>query len=77
LSYYNIKINNDVAKISNDSKGIIHAHIGVLELAYKINAKHAIRVEVQGLIVEKKTENKDKGNWATGLIEYSISPSWF
>ena len=78
LSYYNIKINNDVAKISNDSKGIIHAHIGVLELAYKINAKHAIRVEVQGLIVEKEDGKiKDKGNWATGLIEYSISPSWF
>lgn len=78
LSYYNIKINNDVAKISNDSKGIIHAHIGVLELAYKINAKHAIRVEMQGLIVEKEDGKiKDKGNWATGLIEYSISPSWF
>ena len=36
LSYYNIKINNDVAKISNDSKGIINAHIGVLEMLFKV-----------------------------------------
>ena len=78
LSYYNIKINNDVAKISNDSKGIIHANIGVLEVAYKINSKHALRAEVQGLIVEKEDGKiKDKGNWFTGLIEYTISPSWF
>jgi hypothetical protein len=78
LSYYNIKINNDVAKISNDSKGIIHANIGVLEVAYKINSKHALRAEVQGLIVEKEDgQIKDKGNWFTGLIEYTISPSWF
>jgi len=78
LSYYNIKINNDVAKISNDSQGIIHANIGVLEVAYKINSKHALRAEVQGLIVEKEDgQIKDKGNWFTGLIEYTISPSWF
>ena len=78
LSYYNIKINNDVAKISNDSKGIIHANIGVLEVAYKINSKHALRAEIQGLIVEKEDgQIKDKGNWFTGLIEYTISPSWF
>lgn len=77
-SYYSIKINNDVAKISNDSKGIIHSNIGVLEMAYKINTKHSIRMEIQGLFVERENgEIKDKGNWATALVEYAISPSYF
>ena len=77
-SYYSIKINNDVAKISNDAQGIIHANIGVLELAYKINTKHSLRMELQGLFVQKENGAiKDKGNWATALIEYSISPNYF
>jgi hypothetical protein len=77
-SYYSIKINNDVAKISNDAQGIIHANIGVLELAYKINSKHSLRMELQGLFVQKENGAiKDKGNWATALIEYSISPNYF
>jgi hypothetical protein len=77
-SYYSIKINNDVVKISNDSKGIIHANIGVLELAYKINTKNSVRMELQGLFVQKENGAiKDKGNWATALIEYSISPNYF
>lgn len=72
LSYYNIQINNDIAKISNDAKGIINSHIAVAEFGYKINAKHSIRTELQGLFTDK-----DKGDWATFLLEYTISPSWF
>ena len=92
FSYFNITINNDVAKISNDAAGIISSHIGVIEAAYKINKSHSIRTEVQGMFLEKEKgfinyngscldeENgliKDKGNWATILVEYSISPSYF
>lgn len=78
-SYYNININNDVAKISNDAKGIISSHIGVLEVSYKINTKHAIRAEFQGLFLRKKPDGEinDKGNWATAVIEYTISPNYF
>ena len=78
LSFYSIKINNDVAKISNDAHGIIHASIGVIEVSYKINTHHSLRAEFQGCFVQKENGLiKDKGNWATGLIEYTISPSWF
>ena len=79
LSYFNIVLNNDVVKISNDAKGIINSHIGVIEASYKINRKHSIRAELQGLFVKKKEsgEANDKGDWATALIEYSISPKWF
>ncbi len=72
-SYFNISMNNDVLKLTNE-KGIIQSHIGVLDVEYKINRKHTIRAEVQGLWT---VHNKDRGSWATGLIEYTISPDWF
>jgi hypothetical protein len=90
FSYFNITINNDVAKISNDAAGIISSHVGVIETAYKINKTNSIRTELQGMFLEKEKGNyngscldeekgfiKDKGNWATLLVEYSISPSYF
>ena len=78
FSYFNITINNDVAKISNDAAGIISSNVGVIETAYKINKTNSIRTELQGMFVEKENGLiKDKGNWATILVEYSISPSYF
>ena len=79
LSYFNITINNDVAKVSNDATGIISSHIGVVEASYKINAKHNIRMELQGMFVNKLSNGNinDKGNWATALIEYTIAPNYF
>jgi hypothetical protein len=79
VSYFNITINNDIAKVSNDATGIISSHIGVVEASYKINSKHNIRVELQGMFVNKKDDGaiNDKGNWATALIEYTVSPSYF
>jgi len=72
LNYYNISLNNDVAKITTDAHGIIRSNIGVLEMGYKINKKHSIRAEVQGLFTKK-----DKGDWATAVIEYTIAPGLF
>ncbi|MES2800207.1 MAG: DUF6029 family protein [Bacteroidota bacterium] len=79
LSYFHIQLNNDIAKATNDAQGIIKSHIGVLELGYKINAKHSIRAELQGMFLQRAPNGNimDKGNWATALIEYSVSPSWF
>lgn len=78
-TYFNISLNNDVAKVTGDAKGIIHTNIGVLEGTYKINKNHSIRAELQGLFIadDKDGEINDKGNWATILIEYNISPNWF
>ena len=79
LSYYNISLNNDVAKVTNDAYGIIQSQIGVLEMGYKINKKHSLRLEVQGLFIadDKNGNVNDKGNWATVLLEYNVSPHWF
>ncbi|MFN5416115.1 MAG: DUF6029 family protein [Flavobacteriia bacterium] len=72
LNYYNISINNDVAKITGDAKGIINTNIGVIEAQYKINKKHSIRTEAQLLLTKK-----DKGNWGTLVVEYNIGSNWF
>ena len=87
LSYFNISVNNDVAKVSGDAHGIIQSHIGVIETGIKLGKKHSLRVELQGLFVNKAEKEtspgvhekviNDKGNWATLLIEYSIAPHWF
>lgn len=79
LSYFNISVNNDVAKITGDASGIITSNIGVIEAGYKINKKNSMRLELQGLFVNKddKGDINDKGDWATVLIEYNVSPHWF
>ena len=78
-SYYNITVNNNVAKVTDDAKGLIHTSVAVIDLAYTINDKHTVRGELQCLIVGKDRYGvkKDKGDWATGLIEWTVSPSWF
>lgn len=79
LSYFNITLNNDVAKVTENAKGLIHTNIGVAEAGYKINKVHSVRGELQGLFIAPKKDGSinDKGNWVTALIEYNISPGWF
>ena len=78
-NYFNLLFNNDIIKLTN-AKGNVNSHIGVLEAEYKINKKHSVRTELQGLwTVDKKNSgiDPDRGDWATLLVEYSISPDWF
>ncbi len=72
FSYFNIRLNNDISKVADDAKGIIESHIGVVEVNWKINKTNSVRAEFQGLFTKK-----DKGNWATAVIEYNVSPNWF
>jgi hypothetical protein len=72
-SYFNLVLNNDIIKVA-DAPGIIKAHIGVVELLYKINDSHSIRAEFQGLWTE---DRRDRGHWYTALVEYTISPDWY
>ncbi len=79
FSYFNITLNNDVAKVTDGAKGLIQTNIGVAEIGYKINKKHSLRTELQALFIadDKDGNINDQGNWATALIEYTISPNWF
>lgn len=52
--------------------GMIKAGIWILETQYKLKPKHSIRTELQHL----KTEQHE-GNWAMGLVEYTVSPHYF
>ena len=76
ISYFDIKLNNDVAKVTEDAKGIISSHIGVLEAGYKLNKNHSVRIEIQELITNKD-KGRDKGDWATAVIEYNYKSNWF
>ncbi len=87
FSYFNIMMNNNVNKVADNGKDIIHSNIYVLEAGYKINKKHSLRGELQALFInsvklhlptgEEVVVLNDKGNWITGLIEYNVSPHWF
>lgn len=73
FTYSNIMFNQAViqGKTPQDHPDI-YANIGVIDLTYKLNKKHSIRGEFQGLFTKQ-----DQQDWATVLIEYSYAPHWF
>ena len=73
FTYSNIMFNQAVVqgKTPADHPDI-YANVGVIDLTYKINKKHAIRTEIQGLFTKQ-----DQQDWATVLVEYTFSPHWF
>lgn len=63
------------------NQAVIEGHVGepnvishtvIADLTYKINSKHALRLELQNLYSQE-----GKGDWAYGQLEYFISPKWF
>ena len=65
----------------------VRANIAFLDVTYKINKKQSIRFELQGLWEKEvkkgyeydESEKKDyqkRGDWAFGLVEYTINPHW-
>ena len=65
----------------------VEANIGFLDVTYKINKRQSLRFELQGLwekevkkgYVYDESEKKDyqkRGDWAFGLVEYTITPHW-
>jgi predicted secreted protein len=71
LIHYYFEFNTKVTPVTQDFKGLVYAHIDVLDIQYKFKPKHSIRAELQSLVTEQ-----DKGNWATALVEYTFSPHW-
>jgi hypothetical protein len=69
--HYYFEFNTKVTPVTQDFKGIVYAHIDVVDVQYKFKPKHSIRAELQSLITQQ-----DKGNWATALVEYAFSPHW-
>ncbi len=69
--YLNIGYNMEVVQ-GLGGKPMVFADIYIADLNYKINKKHNLRLELQAL----KTK-QDQGDWATVLLEYTVSPHWF
>ena len=88
INYFNF-IFEDRAVLVAQKHELIHAQIGVLDLTYKINRKHSLRWEFQGLWTKKTDElivtsegqkvyrKEDQGDWVFGQIEYTFSPHWY
>lgn len=82
VKYFHFDFNNSVNVVSKDAHGMINCNIAVLDVQYKINKKHSIRAELQGLwtgteTIGGVTTKQDKGDWATFLLEYNISPKFY
>ena len=71
-AYFNQVYDKDVIEGHNNEYGKVYANIGVLDMTYRINDLHSIRLELQTLFTEQ-----DRGNWMGATIEYAIAPKWF
>ena len=63
---YNIDV------IEGHADGMMYGGFGVLDMTWMVSDKHALRWELQYL-----RTTQDEGDWAMGMMEYSIAPKWF
>lgn len=70
-TYFYLEFNTNAQQVAPDFKGMLYADIHVLEIGYKINTKNSLRAEFQGLM-----SKQDRKDWATAVVEYTLSPHW-
>ncbi|NNC82089.1 MAG: hypothetical protein HKN79_00790 [Flavobacteriales bacterium] len=70
LMYMNLTF-EDRALLVAVKHELIDAHIAIADFTFKIDKKHAIRIETQGLWTEQ-----DQGDWAFAQVEFTASPHW-
>ena len=69
LSFISIEYNKVL--IEGNPGRNINSQIGVVETLFKFPKRRSVRMELQHLWTKE-----DNGNWAAGLLEYSIAPKW-
>jgi hypothetical protein len=61
--------------------GKVQAITAVADFTFKLNAKNAIRAELQHQWYSQDSSFYDKsynnGNWVAGLVEYTVAPKWY
>ena len=73
LVYINQTYNKDKVQFQGSKQyGTIYDNIVVADMTYKLNDRHALRLELQTLQTKQ-----DYKSWMAGLLEYSYSPHWF
>lgn len=64
---------------------VVKAHVGFMDVSYKMNSRQSLRMELQGLWegLDPSLVNEDnmkdfqkRGDWAAALVEYTVSPHW-
>ncbi|MDY0014671.1 MAG: DUF6029 family protein [Bacteroidales bacterium] len=71
LSYVYLNYNMEVIE-GHTGEPNVYTHTVIGDLTYKINDKHALRLELQHM-----NTKQDDGNWMYAQLEYSIAPRWF
>jgi hypothetical protein len=74
--YLNLVYNNDIIQgaFGYDGEkvdGTVYSDIHLVDMDFRIK-KNNLRVEIQHLSTDQHFQN-----WVTGLVEYTVSPSWF
>lgn len=81
-TYVNLIYDKDILENEGAPKyGKIFGNFLILDGTYKIDDKNAVRFEIQHLWAKQDSsalkDDTQYGNWIFGLIEYSISPSFY
>jgi len=71
LTYLNLVYDIEVVQ-GKAGQPVVYANMFILEGLHNFNDRNSVRFEVQHL-----STHQDKGNWATGLAEFTFSPHWF
>lgn len=72
FSYVYLQYNEEVIEGHKADDPLTHAHIGIIDLAYRLPKRKAIRTELQHLYTKQ-----DNGSWAALLVEFTLSSKWF
>ena len=72
FTYLNQTYNKDVVEGHLKEYGLVYSNIAIADVTCNLTTKYSLRGEIQGLWT-----HEDKGNWAAGLLELTISPKWF
>lgn len=73
LSYFNISMNNDVNKVADYAHGIIQSNVGVAEIGIIFNKKHSMRIELQGMVINKVKHHWEDISWNEGSQQYDTT----
>ncbi|MBL0037132.1 MAG: hypothetical protein IPP26_15570 [Flavobacteriales bacterium] len=71
LTYINLVYDIEVVQ-GKAGKPVVYADMFILEGLHNFTDRNSVRFELQHL-----STHQDKGNWMTGLAEFTFSPHWF
>lgn len=76
LIYDYQEFNYNVITNGISGKDLIYTHTIILDATVKVNSESSLRTELQHLYTDQIT-GKQRGNWMSGILEYTFNSSWF